>query len=389
VEEQQRLQQQEDVTESEEGQSSSSEEEEEEEAAAAARQAKEQGTGKLNAAGRPLRVAAVRRKLPLPAPGEVGVTSPRAVKRQRTPPSTCSQQLLLYQQQQQQQLYQQQPQAQEGEEWHGQGRPTPDSGDGGDGVGEGGGTVVQYRRPVTKTIIFPPVPASMKCNKCVNCQNPQRKRPCVLARRRLLELLREQEQGLLAASDGADGGGNSGGGAGASGGGAGGGDGGSEAGEGAATTPVSPGGSKGVTSGRGHSAAAAVAAALHVPPRKQLYPIIPPSERCGTCKPCLNPRLKKACREARKRQLEAGLAPPHAQQAYDVRGLNGGTIGGTGTPRSGGGGGKARGEAAAAVAVAAGRQLGASLLGCRLRIYWPGMRRWYDGRVADFDRASG
>lgn len=32
----------------------------------------------------------------------------------------------------------------------------------------------------------------MKCNQCVNCQNPQRKRPCVLARRKLLDLLRQQ-----------------------------------------------------------------------------------------------------------------------------------------------------------------------------------------------------
>jgi hypothetical protein len=127
-----------------------------------------------------------------------------------------------------------------------------------------------------------------------------------------------------------------------------------------------------------------VAVALHLPPRKQLYPAIPPSERCGQCKPCLNPRLKKACREARRRQLEAGLAPLEVEQAC--------VAGSSAVPRAAigsSGGRRLAGEAALAAAVATGRQLGASLLGCRLRIYWPAMRRWYEGVISGFEESTG
>ncbi|KAL4423368.1 hypothetical protein ABPG77_004299 [Micractinium sp. CCAP 211/92] len=262
----------------------------------------------------------------------------------------------------------------------------------------------------SKTIIFPPVPASMKCNQCVNCQNPQRKRPCVLARRRLLELLREQEEAAAAAEEAAleaadaavapQGAGASKG---------------QAAAPTAAATASTPGaptaaapaaleaGGSAEPSGTLRSPAAAIRSALSLPSRKQLYPIIPPSERCGRCKPCLNPKLKKACREARQRQLEAGLAPPFQQMLYNQhKALASGGAGGmpipAGSPTAAAAAAAAAGavgrarvppSVATAAAVAAGRQLGPALIGCRLRIYWPGMRRWYEGRISAYDAASG
>lgn len=272
----------------------------------------------------------------------------------------------------------------------------------------GGGPTPKKR---SKTIIFPPVPSSMKCNQCVNCQNPQRKRPCVLARRRLLELLREQEEAAAAAEEAA-----------------------LEAAEAEAkaarqapacsagertaaaaagavgTLPAAAPTASGAVdtaepAGTPRSPAAAIRSALSLPSRKQLYPIIPPSERCGRCKPCLNPKLKKACREARQRQLEAGLAPPFQQMLYNQqKALAGGGAGGTPAPggsptpaaaaaaaSAAGAAGRARvpPSVATAAAVAAGRQLGASLIGCRVRIYWPGMRRWYEGRISAYDAPGG
>jgi hypothetical protein len=311
----------------------------------------EAGTGRLNAAGRPLRVAATVRKLPLPAPGEADASGPSAARpaapRQRKPTPA----LAVPRQPAAVQSAAAAGAAGRGEEASasvGGAGPPPSS--------------PPSRRPA-KTILFPPVPASMRCLKCVNCQNPQRKRPCVLARRRLLDLLRQQEaeMGLAEAAEERNGGGG------------GGADEAAHGGEGPGAGPAAT--DAGTPRGGACRGAAVLAAALHLPPRKQLYPPIPPSERCGQCKPCLNPRLKKACREARKRQLEAGLAPPRAQASAAARGA---TAAG---PRSG----RARAEAAAA----AGRQLGESVVGCRLRVYWPGMRRWYEGRVTRYDPASG
>lgn len=106
------------------------------------------------------------------------------------------------------------------------------------------------------------------------------------------------------------------------------------------------------------------------PSRQQLFPKIAPSERCGECKACLNPKLKKACLQARKKQLESGLA---------FR-LPSGQFSSPSSPRAGGGGGGVGGKRATAVAtaaaVAAGQALGPALIGCRVRVYWEAMRRW-------------
>ena len=238
----------------------------------------------------------------------------------------------------------------------------------------------------------------MRCGQCVNCVNPQRKRPCVLARRKLLDLLRQQEEATAAAR------------------------GESIAGEGAAATaegvaaqgvseaPVAARVSGGEGSaGGGASAAASVGvaplhllspatavAALHYPGRKHLFPIIPPTERCGKCKPCLNPKLKKACHEARQRQLEQGLVSPlYAAQVLAPGGLaaaaasgNPGAAAALGLHGSVGGGRRVTATATAA-AIAAGQALGASLIGCRVRIYWAGMRRWYEGRISNYTPHDG
>ena len=226
----------------------------------------------------------------------------------------------------------------------------------------------------------------MRCGQCVNCQNPQRKRPCVLARRRLLELLRAQEEaaggggGGAAPSASADG---------------------TAEGEGAPAASFASGGGGGggesvPTSPRapasGPPSLRAAAAALHMPTRKLLFPIIPPSQRCGQCGPCLNPRLKKACKEARRRQVEQGLALPGAQ--VDMSGLGASEAAAAAASAAaaslgGGVGGKRATAAATAAAVAAARQLGPALVGCRLRIYWDGMKRWYEGRVAAYSSADG
>lgn len=122
---------------------------------------------------------------------------------------------------------------------------------------------------------------------------------------------------------------------------------------------------------------------MQFPGRKQLFPIIPPSERCGQCKACLNPKLKRACIEARKRQLEAGLAVrlPSAQYSSPSSPR-------AGVLASGGGGvgGKRATAVATAAAVAAGQALGPALCGCRVRVYWAGMSRW---QVKWEKRASG
>ena len=112
---------------------------------------------------------------------------------------------------------------------------------------------------------------------------------------------------------------------------------------------------------------------MQFPGRKQLFPIIPPSERCGQCKACLNPKLKRACIEARKRQLEAGLAVrlPSAQYSSPSTPRAGALASG-----GGGVGGKRATAVATAAAVAAGQALGPALCGCRVRVYWAGMSRW-------------
>lgn len=232
----------------------------------------------------------------------------------------------------------------------------------------------------------------MRCGQCVNCQNPQRKRPCVLARRRLLELLRAQEGGAGGASPSAGttaGDGCEGEGAGAPAA--------SASGYGCGISGVGVGGGESVpTSPRappsGPPSLKAAAAALHIPTRKLLFPVIPPSQRCGQCGPCLNPRLKKACKEARRRQMEAGLALPGAQ--VDMSGLgareaSAAAAAAAAAGLGGGVGGKRATAAATAAAVQAARALGPALVGCRVRIYWDGMRRWYEGRVAAYTRTDG
>lgn len=291
----------------------------------------------------------------------------------------------------------------------------------------------------------------MKCNQCVNCRNPQRKRPCVLARRKLLELLRQQvklstalikffawpewpagpampagaalrfagwwgfrlvcsqqpDAGLSTfccrlfatviarrmtcaaqvaspspcsysihsvhsasalPQEEAEGGLGSPGGSGGSGGGE----------EEPPAEPAEPAGTASTVGGTLSGSAGPASPRLSLPPgvqfpgRKQLFPIIPPSERCGQCKACLNPKLKKACIEARRRQLAAGLAVrlPSAQYSSPSSPRAGALASG------GGVGGKRATAVATAAAVAAGQALGPALIGCRVRIYWDGMRRW-------------
>lgn len=170
---------------------------------------------------------------------------------------------------------------------------------------------------------------------------------------------------------------------------------------GASSAPTSPhagnssanGGGGGGGGAKAPSSARAAAAALHIPSRKLLFPIIPPSQRCGKCGPCLNPKLKKACREARKRQLELGLALPGTQLAATAASagvaLSPAAAAAVAAGLGGGVGGKRATAAATAAAVAAGRALGTSLLGCRIRIYWAGMRRWYEGRISEYCRKDG
>lgn len=316
-------------------------------ASAGAQQLAEAGSGQLNAAGRPKRSAALRRKLPAEAPED----RPRtlgAAKRKR-----------------QQQMQREAAAAAAAHEAAAareaaaaaaaeRASVAVERGD------EGRGSVKRQ-----KTIIFPPVPASMKCNQCVNCQNPQRKRPCVLARRKLLDLLRQQEEveGGLYGDGGA-------------------------AEEVPAEPAVTASTGGGALSGSAGPASPRIALppGMQFPGRKQLFPIIPPSERCGQCKACLNPKLKRACIEARKRQLEAGLAVRLPSAQY-----NSPSSPRAGVLASGGGGvgGKRATAVATAAAVAAGQALGPALCGCRVRVYWAGMSRWYEGRITGYSSKDG
>ncbi|PSC70995.1 DNA mismatch repair Msh6-1 [Micractinium conductrix] len=368
----------------------------------------EQATLGTTPSGRPLRAAALRRKQPAPAPAELDCGDPEARRRRSEAAAAAHVRRRVQAEREAHEAAQEHYEAQYAsrleEHQHEQHYEPRQQQQQRQFEAEGDDTQ-EYAAPQRprKVIIFPPVPASMRCNQCVNCQNPQRKRPCVLARRRLLDLLREQEAATVAAAgeeggEGGEGGGSEGAADVAAGDYGGGGSLGSPtvavaaaaaaaaaaAGEPPALPPMSP--------------AAAIRSSLNLPGRKQLYPIIPPTQRCGACKPCLNPKLKKACLEARRRQLEAGLVPGIYAQALAGSGAAGPTsptvpasptaataaaaLAGGYRPRT------APGARTAAVA-AAGAQLGFALLGCRVRVFWPAMRRWYEGFISSFDKKTG